>query len=202
MDQSLESVCKYGNCKIENKDEYNIKKFTNSIYTNYKYDFLMILIVCYYLNINFGMIITVLYILLYLLNEHENIYLKNNIDKINKEIISDPLKEKQYNNCRSSTMSNPYANYLIGEEPNLPACTDKRNEENKDKFNMFNVYENSNNITIGYSNKAIRDFYTLPVTTSTNDVTTFAKWLYTNDKLNCKNDGNCLKYDDIRYHTR
>jgi hypothetical protein len=136
------------------------------------------------------------------LNSHENKYFTDKTNKIKKEIELDPNNEIKHNNCRPSTMNNPYGNYLIGDNLTISACDDDRNKQNRDKFNMFNVYENASDINIGSSNKAFRGFYTKTVTKHPVDTNEFAKWVYGNKKLTCKTDNNCLRYDDIRYHTR
>lgn len=203
MDTKNLEMCKYNNCNFNSSTEYNLKIFFNNVFDLYRYEVIMIIIIIFLFNFDIGLIIFTIYIILYILNSHENQYFTNKTNKIKQDIQNDPANEIKYNNCRPATMNNPYANFLIGDNPNISACNDDRNIQNKNTFNLFNVYENSSDINIGSSNKAIRDFYTKTVTKYPPNTNEFAKWLYTdNKKLTCKLDNNCLKYDDIRYHTR
>jgi hypothetical protein len=107
------------------------------------------------------------------------------------------LENENVRYCRPNTYDNPYGNYLIGSNPNIKDCDDNLKDEN----NQINLYEDSNNKTIGSINKGLRDFYTMPVTEHPNDHITFIKFLMPNT-LSCKINGHCLQYDDVRYHNR
>ena len=149
--------------------------------------FLCIVIILFIFNWNIGLFAFILYGIIYLLSNYKDYYYKN----------LDPLKLNNNNlNCRLPTFNNPYSNYNVNEDPNLKACNIDT------KLNMFNVYENSSDKTVGSTNKAIRDFYTTPITENPNNSIKFAKWLYTDVNLTCKTDNNCFQFDDIRYHSR
>lgn len=191
------------NSKFHSIDDQNVKIFVNNITGQYLYESMTILVLLFLINIKFGLFSSVIFAILYLLNYNENKYNEEQKNKIKKELLEDPLKYTEYKGCRPATMDNPNANFLIGSDPTISACTDKHNENNKNNFIMFNVYENSNDIGIGYSNKASRDFYTNTITMHPVNTVEFANWLYnSNQKLTCKGDNNCLLFDDIRYHSR
>ena len=200
---NFKEMCKYNNnCNIDNNTEYNLKILLNNIFGLYKYEVIMIIIMIFLFNFNVGIIIFIIYVFMFALNTHENNYFNNKTNKIKQLIKNDPYNEIKYNNCRPATMNNPYGNYLIGDNLMISACNDQKNIDNSNTYNMFNVYENASDINIGSTNKALRNFYTKPVTKYPVDSIKFAEWLYNNDKLTCKINNNCLKYDDIRYHTR
>lgn len=178
------------------------KKYLNDIFTIYIYHLISIVLIIYFLNIKLGIIFTVLCMLIYLLNMHENKYLLNKEELMNKEMENDTKKVEEYKKCRPATMNNPYANYLIGENKEISACTDENNIKKADLYNSFNVYQNSDQITIGSIGKLYRDFYTNTNTKIINNTNQFAKWLYDGQNRSCKIDGNCLQYDDVRYHSR
>ena len=200
MDIKLKKICKNNNnCNINSNAEYDLKIFINNIYDIYKYEVIMIIITVMVFNFNFGLMIFVIYLVLFVLNTNENKYTN---DKIDNKINDETNKEIKYNDCRPATMDNPYANYLIGDNISINACNDKINITNSDTYNMFNVYENATDINIGSSNKGLKDFYTKPVTSYPANSIEFAKWLYNGQKTTCKIDNNCLRIDDIRYHSR
>jgi hypothetical protein len=110
-------------------------------------------------------------------------------------------------NCRKPTLNNPYANYNLNEDGNIETCLSDNNNKLMDEYNLINVYENTydkNTIlkSIGATNKALRDFYKLSNTSYPNKMNELAIWTYQNTNLSCKEDNNCLQYDDIRYHSR
>jgi len=149
----------------------------------------LIIGIIYLFNIKIGIVITILYLLFMYLNKHKPI--NNTINK----------------NCRKPTLNNPYANYNLNEDGNIETCLSDNNNKLMDEYNLINVYENTYNKntslkTIGSTNKALRDFYTLSSTSYPNKINDFAIWTYKNTNLSCKEDNNCLQYDDIRYHSR
>jgi len=156
----------------------------------------LIVVSIFFFNIKLGLVVAILFGLMYCLHFKHN--LTNNIN-INKNNNLDNFKE---NKCRKPTMNNPYGNYNMGENPDLQSCDNDDDNLTKKKFNEFNVYENSNENTVGSSNKLMRDFYTTPITEYPNNSTKFAYWLYRDVNLTCKNDNNCFLFDDIRFHSR
>ena len=179
---------------MENNYDLEITKYYGQI--------IFIIMICYLLNIKFGIFCSIIFILVYLLNIHQNNYNIIINHNINNELINDPKKTEIYKQCRPATIDNPYGNYLIGENKDISVCNDNDNIKKADTFNSFNIYENASQINIGSINKMYRDFYTMPITSNINDTRTFAQTLYGNNNLSCKTDNNCLQYDDIRYHTR
>ena len=79
--------------------------------------------------------------------------------------------------CRGSTPDNPFANYLVTDDPDRPpACTyesmedDVRANFNRGLFrNAYDVYEREN---------SQRQFTTMPVTTAAADVQSFAEFCF------------------------
>lgn len=160
-----------------------MKESNISLFDKYKNDIFIIVCITYFINIKFGIIATILYVLIFLLSNHKD----------NQTIIN---KKQLYNNL---SYDNPYNNYLIG---SLNIGIDRfENEIEKNKLNEINLYENAENKTIGSINKGLRDFYTMPVITYPNDTKAFANFLLSK-RLSCKENNNCIIYDDIRYHTR
>jgi hypothetical protein len=199
MNETLNS----SNYKFHSIKDKNVKIFLNNITDKYLIESTMIIFSLFLINIKFGLFLSVIFFIIYLLNHNENKYNSEKKNKVKKELLDEPLKYIEYEGCRPATMNNPNANYLIGSDPTISACIDKHNEDNKNNYIMFNVYENAKNIHIGYTNKASRDFYTKTITKHPVDTNKFAKWLYnSNPRLTCKGDNNCLMFDDIRYHSR
>lgn len=176
----------------------------NDIFNKNRHHIILLILIIYVFNFNVGLMMSIIYILLYLLNDGKIKYDKFIDNKIADEINENPLNEIKYNNCRPATINNPYANYLIGDQNLMVnACTDQNNISKSHEYNMLNVYENAHDINIGSNNKALRNFYTNTVTSYPVDTIKFAKYLYKDDeKLTCKIHNNCLRYDDIRYQSR
>jgi len=155
-------------------------------------ELILIIILVYFFNIKAGIILTILYGLIYVLEQSTN----GKKDYMDKKLTISESK------CRKPTMNNPYGNYNMYEDPNLKACIQKEDNINNINFNQFNVYENAKEKTVGSFNKSLRDFYVTPTTEYPNNESDFAKWLYRDTNLTCKNDNNCLRFDDVRYHSR
>ncbi len=136
----------------------------------------------FYINVCVGMIL--LFLLWYKKNNSKN-------DK----------NDKLFDKCRKSTYDNPYGNYLIGENMDHKFCNN--DEDNKDSynFNRYNLYENSFDKTVGSTNKAIRSFYSMPITSYPNNINIYKDFI-NDDTLSCKTDGYCIRYNDIRFQTR
>ena len=150
------------------------------------------------------------------------LYIFINITSINNKNLSLPIiiliisyfivplenfiqKQKQLKKtklCTKPTKNNPFMNFTIGDlikNPiRKPACKLTKKIRNKitKKF-LYN--KNSYDVTDFFNRKSIeRQFYTMPVTTITNEQKNFAIKLY-GSMGNCKSNGkNCLKYKDLK----
>lgn len=80
--------------------------------------------------------------------------------------------------CRSPTMNNPFANYLLNDKSNLSACISKEYDDIKNNYNDFNVYYNSKNIFINSLLKINRTFYTTAITSNPNDLDKYIEFIY------------------------
>jgi hypothetical protein len=173
----------------------------SDIIHDHKVEIFVMILMTFFINIKLGILLMIIFFVLYFLyigNKNHVYELTKNIDnKISKNTKDTEL----YLNCRSSTMNNPYGNYLIGETKNVNFCNDELNNNKATVFNKFNIYENASDKTIGSSNKSNRSFYTTPNSSIVNDLNDFKSFLKS-DKLTCKTDGYCLMYDDLRYHVR
>ena len=112
--------------------------------------------------------------------------------KMNRKVTNSKLKrhynpsgcDKVEENCQQPSVTNPFANVLIGDEPNRNhACPiDDVEKDVTNKFNStvikseFDIYDNQN---------SQRQFYSNPNTSIPNDQTGFANWLYGQDEV-CK----------------
>uniref|UniRef100_A0A6C0C886 Minor capsid protein P9 transmembrane helices domain-containing protein n=1 Tax=viral metagenome TaxID=1070528 RepID=A0A6C0C886_9ZZZZ len=106
--------------------------------------------------------------------------------------------------CQAPTQNNPFMNVTLADlmdDPERPgACNINNNEikqEIDEKYN-YDLFRDVDDVFVrGYSQ---RQFYTTPSTTTPNDQTTFAKWLYKLPETCKENQSNCLKYEDIRFN--
>lgn len=101
--------------------------------------------------------------------------------------------------CRKSTINNPFMNFILGDLYNnteeLSACEDEDNINNNFKHNIYQDVTDLNDNQI-----SDRQFITFSSTKSVNDQKGFAEWLYS-DSGKCKSTGQeCLKVKDNRYH--
>jgi hypothetical protein len=117
------------------------------------------------------------------------------------------LEEYKRNTCKRPTIDNPYMNTNIYDFNNghVPvACNvddDDIKEDIKVNFN-HNLFRNVDELWERENSQ--RQFYTMPNTTVPNNQVEFAKWLYKIPE-NCKEtnqNGECLRYDDLRYQRR
>jgi len=120
---------------------------------------------------------------------------------------------KEQQKCRAPKKNNPYMNVTysdyydatIENREILPACTNQvlsdeeveANDYENDSLEKFtsNLYYDIGDLFQKHNGNRI--FYTLPVTTIPNDQIGFANWLY-KTKSNCKEDNNCLPYQDYK----
>ena len=107
----------------------------------------------------------------YKLNTVESFF--NMYDPIDKQVVSYPKK------CTVPTANNPFMNINFISDPlnKNPAChpTEKIKNEMTSKFNI-NLYKNVSDVFKNQNGQ--RTFHTMPSTTTPNDQTKFAKWLY------------------------
>lgn len=106
-------------------------------------------------------------------------------------------------NCREITMNNPFGNYTIYDF-DKEICDIKgvrSNDETTRDFTNYNVYTNSNEISIGSTNKANRQFITLPNTKYPNNINEYATKLYSSNKK-CKELNDCLLFNNKQFYTR
>jgi len=169
--------------------------------TDHLFEFVVISLIICLLNNKVGFIFLILCTLFLLLCKYHSNYFKYNRNKINNILKNDPINTEINFKCRPSTLDNPYANFLIGSDPNIKACDDSINLQKSIDFNQYNLYENAKDKTFGSNNKAFRDFYTNPYTNYPNDNISFAKSLK-NNIPSCKENNNCLIYEDIRYQSK
>ena len=172
------------------------KLYLNRLFITYNNEIVLLVIILYFFNLKLGLIGTIFYVLIYLLNIHKMRYYNTHENK-----------GELFDNIRVPTMNNPYSNYTLNENPELEAPKDKKYNQTMREYNKVNVFENSydKNIslqTIGSFDKSLRDFYTMPITTYPNNAKDFATWTYLDRNRTCKGDNDCLQYDDIRYHSR
>jgi len=103
---------------------------------------------------------------------------------------SSTLEEEEIINppCVTPTKNNPFMNVLMNDfvdEPDRPKACDVNTVDHDITKNFQNdLYQD---VTDVYSRDAsIRQFYTTPSTTIPNDQDTFARWLYGQEGLTCK----------------
>lgn len=131
--------------------------------------------------------------------ENENIFF---IEKNNNPIANKFVKKNKKKKCIKPTYNNPFMNYnILTDKTNRePACKSYNNyeiqEKIEDDFNV-NLYKNIGDVF--NKNNSQREYYTMPVTQSSNKQKEFAEWLY-NTGPTCK-DGNgnqCVKNNSNR----
>lgn len=124
------------------------------------------------------------------------------ISKVQKNLFNG--RQKRHNNpsgcqkfqedCQKPTVMNPFANVLVGDNPERKhACpVDEVEEDIVAKFNRsvikseFDVFDNQN---------SQRQFYSTPNTSIPNDQGAFAHWLYGQDKVCKSNPVACTGFD-------
>lgn len=103
---------------------------------------------------------------------------------------------KQKNKCYRPTENNPFMNFTVGDYYNNPnrnknCPLDQVYPEVRKKF-LKGVVPDPNDLW--GNNTSDRNFYTMPVTTVTNNQTEFGNWLY-GGMGKCKSEGkDCLNY--------
>jgi len=115
-------------------------------------------------------------------------------------------KNDDLETCQKPTEDNPFMNLTMADSMDRPdrpkACppTKKiRSEINKQLQKLLrNKYAKTRD-SDQHQKYFERQFYTMPVTTTVNDQTAFAKYLYDSPKT-CKEDSaHCLRYEDVRF---
>ena len=111
-------------------------------------------------------------------------------------------KENNTPMCTEPTISNPFMNFIIGDQiinPNKPAaCPVDLIRKDQIKKYRLSAYPDPNDLF----GKIVtdRNFYTMPSTTIVNNQEEFAKFVY-GDFGKCKSEGkDCLKHRDNRFH--
>lgn len=103
--------------------------------------------------------------------------------------------------CHPKTKENPFGNFTVGDyftDPKRPEVCDRENIKKSEELLESNIP-----LIKDFYNKdiALRNFYTMPVTSVVNDQTGFAKFLMGTESGECKiNGNNCLKNHDTRFH--
>lgn len=105
--------------------------------------------------------------------------------------------------CQLPTYNNPFMNTNIinDNKDNLPACNIMNDNINKKSQEYFDMGLNKSIEDAWNIKNAQRQFYTTPSTTIPNKQDEFAQFCYGTDKT-CKEGGNCLKYEDLKYKRR
>jgi hypothetical protein len=168
---------------------------------DHKVEIFVMILMTFFLNIKLGTLLMIIFFIFYFLYIGNKNHIYDITKNINEQLINDDKKSELYLNCRSSTMNNPYGNYLIGETKDVNFCNNELDNNKANVFNKYNIYENANDKTIGSSNKSDRSFYTTPNSSVINNLNDFKDFLKS-DKLTCKIDGYCLMYDDLRFHVK
>ena len=120
-----------------------------------------------------------------------------------------PSSEGLENNGTMPTVNNPFMNATMDDYLNVDSCG-----RIKDKPPASNPTEVREKIDESFFTKSVRDtsdifnrktgereFYTLPSTGIPSDRTEFQSWLYKSPNT-CKQDSNCLMYEDLRQQSR
>lgn len=191
---------KNSDIKLHNVLKDNILLKANLI-QDHKIEIFVMILMTFFINIRLGIILMMMFFVLYMLYLGNKNYIYELEDKIEDLTSNDDKETEKYLNCRASTMNNPYGNYLIGNTKDISYCDDEINNKKAEIFNKYNIYENASNKTIGSSNKSDRSFYTTPNSSVINSIKSFKDFLKS-DKLTCKIDGYCLMYDDLRFHVK
>jgi hypothetical protein len=155
---------------------------------------LVIIVLANFLNLNTSLIPFLIITIIFF-------YFKKDLEKFVDE-------QKKENLCTKPTIDNPFMNFTVGDQiknpKRLPACPIDL-QIKKDIFkNFYNEYKDPYQTPFDemFKNKfkpSDRNFYTLPVTTATNDQKGFAESLYGNMGL-CKSfNEKCIKNIDNRY---
>jgi hypothetical protein len=100
--------------------------------------------------------------------------------------------------CTEPTINNPFMNYLVGDS-NLkpPACAEPGYQQMAENLLNKQLYENAEDL---YDKQAYQfQFYTNPSRERIPDTTKLANWLV-GGVSNCKEDGICSPFEDLRYH--
>ena len=169
---------------------FTLLSIYNNNFKNILYCILLLIVIYYIYNINKNKYNTETY------NNFEN-QNNNNFENQNNNDIENEDNKSKYTN---STKNNPFMNVLLNElseGDRKPANYCDKNIE--DNFSN-NIYSDIQDIFNRKSSS--RQFYTNPVTTSVNDQTNFAKFLY--DKPSCKNGDKeqCVRNINNRYNLR
>jgi hypothetical protein len=117
-------------------------------------------------------------------------------------------EEKKENNCTKPTIDNPFMNYTVGDQiknpKRNPACSIDLKIKKDIIKNFYKDYKDPYQTPFEemFKNKfkpSDRNFYTMPVTTATNDQKGFAEKLYGTIGLCKSNNERCIKNIDNRY---
>lgn len=116
----------------------------------------------------------------------------------------DEILDYKKNACRAPTTNNPFMNPDVTEfgQVNPPVACNADDDDIKENINVNFNHELFRDVDELFDKKnSQRQFYTIPNTAIPNNQTEFAQWLY-NIPSTCKEDQNCLRYDDLRTHLR
>ena len=144
--------------------------------------------------------ILLLIVIYYIYNINKNKYNTEPYYNFENENNNDIENENNKSKYTSSTKNNPFMNVLLNElseGERKPANYCDKNIEDNFSNNIYSDIEDIFN-----RKTASRQFYTNPVTTSVNDQTNFAKFLY--NKPSCKNGDKeqCVRNINNRHNLR
>ena len=125
-------------------------------------------------------IIIIIYnIIVYIYNDEREIKIKR--DKIRK-----------YNNCRASTINNPYMNKDIMDKRDIKICSETNEEQIQDNL-IYNLYQDETDIN---GLKKLRIFVTVPE----RDYTIYQEFM-NSDRGECKDKGKgCEIFRELRFN--
>tara|TARA_B100001094_G_scaffold324599_1_gene377446 strand:- start:903 stop:1520 length:618 start_codon:yes stop_codon:yes gene_type:complete len=144
--------------------------------------------------------ILLLIVIYYIYNINKNKYNTEPYNNFENQNSNDIENEDNKSKYTSSTKNNPFMNVLLNElseGERKPANYCDKNIEDNFSNNIYSDIEDIFN-----RKTASRQFYTNPVTTSVNDQTNFAKFLY--NKPSCKNGDKeqCVRNINNRHNLR
>lgn len=133
-----------------------------------------------------------------------NIGMNKDMDKSNDINIDEKKNNKTFDldACQIPTLNNPFMNLLSSDlssdKEKLPACKIDDHDGEMTKLLNDKIFKDPNDIyNRGHTQ---RMFYTMPVTTITNDQKGFAEWLYKSTPT-CKEDPTkCAYYENLKYN--
>lgn len=117
---------------------------------------------------------------------------------------AEEIQDYQKGTCRRPTEDNPFMNPTFTDFNNgdPPAACNVDDEDINDEMRVNFNHDLFRDVDeIWERENSQRNFYTVPNTAVPNNQKEFALWLYggSNRYPDCKTDGNCLRYEDLRW---